>query len=398
MRVDDHGVQATQAGPRAALVTYSTKPRGGVVHTLSLAEALCGLGADVTVVALGDAQRGFFREVGAPCRIVAAPPEAETLDERVFRSVDTLAAGLSEMAHDFDLFHAQDCIAARAAARVRDGGTGIPVVRTVHHVDDFTTPALIDCQRRAIVEPDRVLVVSEYWKGLLRDEYGIDAGVVHNGVDLRRFPAIGPAERAELRRRVGAGDGRFLFLAVGGIEPRKGSVHLMEAMAEVKRRGDPSPVLAVVGGHSFQDYAAYRKAALDGLPALGLELGRDVVLLGTVPDSELAGWYGAADALAFPSLKEGWGLVVLEAMAAGLPVITTDIPVFREYLTHRRSALLVPPADAGALAGAMRELMADAPLRQSLVAGGREVAARFTWDAAARRHRQIYDELAVAAP
>src|SRR5205085_11759892 len=137
-------------------------------------------------------------------------------------------------------------------------------------------------------------------------------------------------------------------------------------------------------------YTAYRDAALAGLPGLGLELGRDVVLVGTVADDELRAWYHAADALAFPSLKEGWGLVVLEAMAAGLPVVATDIPVLREYLTPGVDALLVPPADPAALARAMADLMADADLRRRLVDAGRTVAHRFTWADAARSHVEVY--------
>lgn len=367
---------------RVALVTYSTKPRGGVVHTLSLAEALHRLGADVTVIALGDPAAGFFRPVDAPFIIVPAPAEAATIEERVFRSVDALAAALGPLTERFDLFHTQDCIAARAAVRV----ARIPVLRTVHHVDDFTTPALIDCQRQAIVEPDRVLVVSRYWQKTLRDEYGVESEVVPNGVDGRRFVGATPARRAELRARIGIGDGRFLFLAVGGIEPRKGSVHLLAALAAVSG----AAALAVVGGHSFQDYDAYRDAALAGLPALGLELGRDVVLLGTVPDDELPEWYGAAGALVFPSLKEGWGLAVLEAMSSGLPVIATDIPVLREYLTHGEDALLVPPADPERLADAMRSVLVDADLRARLAENGRAVAGRYTWEASARRHLAIY--------
>lgn len=377
------------SGPRVALVTYSTKPRGGVVHTLALAEALTAARADVTVVALGDPDAGFFRPVAAPYTIVAAPAAAESLEDRVFQSVDALATGLSALAGRFDVFHAQDCIAARGAARVRDAGAGIPVVRTVHHVDDFTTPALIDCQRQAIVEPDIVLVVSQHWRTALKDEYGVAAGVVYNGVDRLRFGPIDPERRSALRRRVGAED-RFLFLAVGGIEPRKGSVGLLEALGRLKAEVDPSPVLAVVGGHSFQDYREYREAALAGLPALGLELGRDVVLLGTVPDNDLPAWYRAADALAFPSIKEGWGLAVLEAMAARLPVIATDIPVFREYLTPGVDALLVPPADPVALAGAMRSLVDDGALRARLGAAGARVASRFTWEATAARHLALY--------
>ena len=78
-------------------------------------------------------------------------------------------------------------------------------------------------------------------------------------------------------------------------------------------------MLAVVGGHSFQDYAPYREAALAALPGLGLGSGEDVVLLGTLPDDDLPRLVPRADAFAFPSVKEGFGLVVLEALAAGRP-------------------------------------------------------------------------------
>jgi glycosyltransferase-like protein len=381
-------------GPRVALVTYSVKPRGGVVHTLCLAEALYRLGAAVTVVSLGDPARGFYRPVDAPWMIVGPPADAPTLEGRVFQSADTLARGLS-LAERFDVLHAQDCISGRAAVAVRDE-LRAPVVRTVHHVDDFTTPALVECQRRAILEPDRVLVVSRYWRARLRDEYGVDADVVYNGADGRPVPRLDPARRAQLRRQVGAGDGRFVFLAVGGIEPRKGSVHLLAALGRLRAELDPSPLLVVVGGHSFQDYAAYRDAALASLPGLGLEPGRDVVQLGMVSDDALGDWYAAADALAFPSLKEGWGLAVLEAMQAGLPVVATDIPVFREYLTDGVDALLVPPADAERLAAAMRSLVVDGGLRRRLVAGAHDVARRFTWEASARRHVEIYDQARLA--
>ncbi|MGQ0576995.1 MAG: glycosyltransferase, partial [Pseudonocardia sp.] len=282
---------------------------------------------------------------------------------------------------------------ARAAARVRDAGAPVTVLRTVHHVDDFTTRALVDCQRQAIVEPDRVLVVSEQWRGILRDEYGTAADVVPNGVDLDRFPAVDGAARRALRARIGAQD-RFLFLSVGGVEPRKGSVHAFRALARLQDRGRGGaanpPMLAVVGGHSFQDYTAYRDAALAELPSLGLELGRDVVLLGTVSEAELGGWYAAADALAFPSVKEGWGLVVLEAMNAGLPVVASDLPVFAEYLVDGESALLPPVADEAALAAAMTRLVTDPSLRQKLAEGGREILPNFTWSASAARHEQIY--------
>ncbi len=384
---------------RVALLTYSTKPRGGVVHTLCLAEELHRQGYPVHVVTLGDPDVGFFRPVDVPHTIVPAPARGETLDERVFAAIEALTEGLAGLAGDFDILHPQDCISARAAAAVRDAGAPVTVVRTVHHVDDFTTQALIDCQRLAIEQPDEVLVVSEQWRGILRDEYGVEAGVVPNGVDTGRFPAVGPQVRAELRERIGAGD-RFVFLAVGGVEPRKGTAFLFEALGRLRTTLDPAPMLAVVGGHSFQDYTAYRDAALASLPGLGLREGPgpgdDVVRLGTVDDAELAGWYAAADGLAFPSVKEGWGLVVLEAMSLGLPVVASDLPVFGEYLTDGHDALLPAVGDADALAAAMHRMVTEADLRERLRTAGRAVVDRFTWAASAERHRDVYRRLRAA--
>jgi glycosyltransferase involved in cell wall biosynthesis len=256
-------------------------------------------------------------------------------------------------------------------------------------VDDFTTQALVDCQRLAISEPDRVLVVSEQWRHILRTEFGRDAEVVPNGVDPARFERPPDRVRDALRARLGATNGRFVFLSVGGVEPRKGSVHAFRALAELKRDGIDA-VLAIVGGHSFQDYAPYREFAMAMLPRLGLRLGEDVVMLGTVSEADLAGWYHAADAFAFPSVKEGWGLVVLEAMSVGLPVIASDLPVLREYLVDDVNALLPPVGDHVALAEAMRAMVRDPALRERLRAAGSRLLPRYSWAASARRHLDIY--------
>ena len=381
-----------------ALVCHSTRPRGGLVHTLSLAEALHRAGQPVHVVALGDPEVGLFRPTDVPHTVLPGPSTiGTTLDERVFAAIDTLAHGLWRLAGEHDVLHAQDCIAASAAIRVRDAGAAVTVVRTVHHVDDFTTQALVDCQRRAISEPDHVLVVSEQWRQILRDEYGVRAEVVPNGVDPDRFPPVGAAVREQLRARAGARD-RFLFLTVGGVEPRKGSIYAFRSLGRLKRELDPSPVLAVVGGHSFQDYTGYRDAGLAALPALGLTLGEDVVLVGSVDEAELGGWYAAADAFAFPSVTEGFGLVVLEAMAAGLPVVASDLPVFREYLTDGENALLPAVADEVELAVAMRRVITDAPLRKRLRTGARTVLPRFTWAASANRHQELYAQIRATLP
>jgi len=377
--------------PALTLITYSSKPRGGVVHTLALAEALHAADFPVQVLALGDPDAGFFRPVAAPVRIVRGPTGSQSLEDKVAESISLLAGALADV--DTPLLHAQDCISARAASRVRDAGAEVTVIRTVHHVDDFTSQILMDCQRAAILEPDVVLVVSEMWRQILRNDYGVAAGVVPNGVDVSRFSAATPGRAAQLRSSVGADD-RPLLLAVGGIEPRKGSDTLVRALAVMRRQFGVRPVLAVVGGHSFQDYRAYKDRVLGELPGLGLALDDDVVLVGTVPDADMPAWYAAADVLAFPSVKEGFGLAVLEAMSAGLPVVTSDLPVFREYLVDGRDALLVEVGDVDALAAALHAALDDASLRLRLVTSGADVAARFSWGESARLHQEIYAQVA----
>jgi len=389
--------------PRIALTTYSVKPRGGVVHTLELAEALQHEGADVTVIAMGEPGVEFFRPVEVPVRIVPAPPAGDTLEERVFSWIDAMAKSLHGMRNDFDIIHSQDCISARAAAQVRDDGSATPgwtrpfkLIRTVHHVDDFTTQALVDCQRLAIEQPDQVFVVSELWKKTLAADYGVQARVITNGVRIDRFAAgISDHRRGELRQRIGADD-RFVFLTVGGIEPRKGSEFLVAALAKAKfeqqklRPDNPPVMLAVIGGHSFQDYRQYRERVLGSLHDYGLVPDVDLVMLGTVDDTELPDWFHAADAFVFPSISEGWGLVVLEALAAGLPTITSDIDVFHEFLTDGQTAVTTKAGNVDSLAEGMQRLQSDQELVDRLRAEGVLLAAQYSWSRTAKQHLDVY--------
>ncbi|WP_226370388.1 glycosyltransferase [Pseudonocardia oceani] len=154
---------------RVALLTYSTKPRGGVVHTLALAEALVDRGVDVTVWSLGrGGDRAFFRPVDprVAVRLVPLPGiDGETVGERVLRSIAVLGAAFEGA---YDVVHAQDCITANAAAAA--GRTG--VVRTVHHIDHFTTPELARCHERAIREPSAHVTVSAAVAAELREGWG----------------------------------------------------------------------------------------------------------------------------------------------------------------------------------------------------------------------------------
>ena len=391
---------------RIALFTYSTRPRGGVVHSLELGEALAGLGHAVHLFALEKPGRsGFFRETSVPATFIpVAEIAGESMDDRISRYIDAYVSFLErDLAGGgpYDIYHAEDCISGNALVRLRAAGRVPAVVRTVHHVDDFVSPALIHCQLDSIVEPDLVLVVSQWWRGRLAEEYGVHASVVHNGVDLARFvPPRDAAAREAERERLGLA-GTVAVLAVGGIEPRKNTRVLLDAFVqahdELAAGTGRRPVLVIAGGETLFDYRPYRDAFEEDLARL-MASGRlspdSVRNQGSVPDEHLAALYRAADVLAFPSVREGWGLVVLEAQASGTPVVASDIDVLREYLVDGENALLVPSGDASALARALVRSTTERGLVERLRTHGFETARRFDWPSSARRHVDAYRRLA----
>jgi glycosyltransferase-like protein len=352
---------------RIALLSYSTKPRGGVVHTLALAEALAAAGQDVTVWTLGrGGDAGFFRPVGPAVRLRIVPfpdgPPEESAGERILRSIAVLGTAFEPCAGAYDVVHAQDCISANAV-----GGR---CVRTVHHIDHFTTPELAACHERAIAEPYAHICVSAAVATELADGWGIKAAVIPNGVDYGRFAATDPAGRANWRARLG----RYV-LTVGGIEPRKGSLDLLEAYA-LLRSAHPEVRLVIAGGETLFDYRDYRAR----WEARAAELRVDPVVLGQVAEGELPPLVAAASAFAFPSVKEGFGLAAMEALAAGVPLVVRDLPVLREVFDGAARFATTHQDLAAELCAALTD---DAPVRR---ARGRRLAARHTWATAAERH------------
>ncbi|MCJ1709750.1 MSMEG_0565 family glycosyltransferase [Clavibacter michiganensis subsp. phaseoli] len=365
---------------RIALLTYSTKPRGGVVHTLALAEALARRGHDVVVWTLGrGGDRAFFREVDPAVRIRVVPFAArddETVGERIVRSIATMreAFAAARQAEAYDVVHAQDCISANAAG---------PCVRTIHHLDEFTTPELVRCHDAAVREPIARLCVSAAVAAEVEAGWGLVPTVIPNGVDGARFRAAAGPAGAEGRDRIRAAlrehgvEGDYV-LALGGIEPRKGSVDLLEAFA-LLRASRPGLRLVFGGGETLFDYRAYREA----FDARAAELGIRPVILGVVDDPDVPPLVAAAGALAFLSTKEGFGLAAMEALAAGVPVVARDLPVLREVFGSSALFATDPAGAADALAAALDGRAPDP-------AGGRALAASHDWDDVARQHEAFY--------
>jgi glycosyltransferase-like protein len=373
---------------RIAFLLYSTKPRGGVMHTVYLAEALQALGHQVCIFALAKAGAEFCRPLQCESRLIPAMPAFDDVEALVKQRIQEFVDYFEQSSEVFDCYHAQDCISANALAILRDRQHIPHYLRTIHHIDDFNHPYLQDCQDRSIRLPDLCFCVSQYWQAQVEQHYHIKTARVTNGIDVQRF-RTDPAGELALKRRLEL-KGNPIYLTVGGIEPRKNSIALVEAFAQVLERY-PNAQLIIAGGDTFFDFSSYREQFFDAVQKLNILLGQSLIIPGVVSADELPMLYRCADAFVFPSLKEGWGLVVLEAIASHLPIITSNIPPFTEFLDNSQ-ALLVNPESSEAIAQAMVDI-AQPILAESLVQQSQPVLAQYTWKASARMHEQRYSEL-----
>ncbi len=373
---------------RIGLLTHSTNPRGGVVHMLELGNALIEAGQQVVVHAPDQSGRGFelLDPMSTPVAFVPVSPGSGDLAALVRQRVREYVAWLRPRGCAFDLFHVSDGIGGNALADLVEAGVIPGFVRTVHHLDDFSDPFLCAAQMRSITAASAVICVSRMWAERVADEMKIEAQIVPNGVNLDRFAV--PASLVDgkwLDATVGSGPGP-IFLSVGGVERRKNSINILRAFLLSRPMLPSSARLVIAGGASLLDHSAYRREFDRLLVQSG---AADTVLItGPIAAGKLTALYRRADALIFPSLVEGFGLAVLEAMACGTPVVTSRQPPFTDYL-KKGDALFVDPADPRDIAAAMRRVLVPEE-RARLKTAGLQRAREFSWSCAATRTLELY--------
>jgi glycosyltransferase involved in cell wall biosynthesis len=266
---------------------------------------------------------------------------------------------------------------------------GVPLVLTVHDVlplshPELFTPVMRAHQRltlgRRARRADRVMTWTEASRDELVRLLGVDSGrvrVIGGGVGAEFAP--GEPDRQALRERHGID--RPFVLCVGTLEPRKNLVGALRAMALAETGEDVQ--LVVAGGRGWRNEAFEAELARTSVP---------VVMTGRVEDAELAELYRAAELLVFPSLWEGYGLPVLEAMACGCPVIASNRSSIPEAAGG--AGVLVDPEDPAVIAAMIRALLDDDALRDDLRARGLERAAGHSWADLAERTVGVYREVA----
>ncbi len=270
-------------------------------------------------------------------------------------------------------------------------------VVTIHDILFETDPHLfegafsarsVSLIRRSARRAAMVLTVSEFSRRALLERYELPPEkviVTPNGVDRARFRPM-ESEPAGIRKRYRL-DGPFL-LAVGRIEPRKNLPRLIRAFSRARQKLSRGIQLAIAGPEDFRSGEVFQEAER--------QTEGSIRFLGAVPDADLPALYNLAEALVYPSLAEGFGIPVLEAMACGTPVLASPRGALPEV--GGDAVLWVDPEDEEAIAGGIETIVTDSSLRDRLRKAGPERAERFQWKQTARLTLEAYRRAAFDTP
>jgi len=351
-----------------------TVPGGVGNHVRGLAPELRRLGCEVDVLAPASrpvSDRGFVSlggsfpvpYNGSVARIAIGPRTRM----RVRRA---LAAGRYDLVHVHEPLSPSVGMLATKASRV-------PVVGTFHaNIDRSLAVTLArPVLRRTFDRLDGRIAVSPSARDTWQRWFGGSMAVVPNGVGDEFFSKAEPLP--------GYRDGAPTVLFVGRLEPRKGLVYLVRAFLRLKP-SFPRLRLLVVG----RDDAKQREKLMAMVPP---RLRTDVSFVGSVPQVDLPSYFASADVFCAPSLGgESFGIVLVEAMAVGVPVVCSDIGGYRDLVRDDQEGVLVPPRDPEALAVALGALLDNPARRAALGEVALETAKRYAWDVVAGQVAEVY--------
>jgi phosphatidylinositol alpha-mannosyltransferase len=355
---------------------YAWDAPGGVqVHVRELASRLAARGHETIVLAPAGERvtDDLVRVVGRPVRIPYGGKVAPICFSRASwrRIRRTLEVFEPDVVHAHEPFSPSTSMMSVLA-------TDAPVVATFHAYHDRSrlleaaAPLLRNVARRI----DAAVAVSRAAGRFVTPVFPEGVEIVPNGVDVERFAQPGPPA-------AGLPDGRIL-LWVGRLDPQKGFPIMVGAFG---RLATEYPDLSLVVAGDGRDRHAADMLTEDDRAR--------VLMLGSVPNVELPTYLAAADVFASPATgHESFGIVLVEALAAGVPVVATDIPGYREVIRDGVDGLLVPPSDAAALASAIRRALVEPDLASALAHAGRARAREFSWDVVVPRIEAIYERVA----
>jgi D-inositol-3-phosphate glycosyltransferase len=393
------------------LAALGGKETGGMnVYVREVSRELGRMGVDVDVftrsqnpaiprvVQLGDRARVIHLRAGV---------EAPMARERIYEHLDEFVAGVDAWriagSVEYDLIHAHYWLSGVAALALK-ARWSVPVLQMFHTLGrlknrvarsaaELEPPVRLEEEVRIVTGTDRIVAANVVERAELLRDYGALASQIATipcGVDTELFS---PGDRGDARRRLEL-DERQVLLWVGRLAPIKGLDTLLDAVARLRARGQNVRLL-VVGGDADEPTGGHEASLRRRLEQL--RLGDAVRFVGPQPQSVLPLYYAASDVTVLPSYYESFGMVALEAMACGSPVIASRVGGLVTTIRDGVTGFLVPEGDVGALADRIESLVADGELRWRLGREGVRWAAQHRWPCVAEAVCKEYASLEARA-
>jgi phosphatidylinositol alpha-mannosyltransferase len=366
---------------KIALVSpYDYPYPGGVTeHVRNLAEQFLARGHEVHVIAPSSAdptslpEQPVVHRIGRPMSIPANGSVARiTLPVRGYLQIKHLLAY-----QGFDVIHLHEPLMPALPLTVLHHSPAVNV-GTFHA---FGRSNLAYFYGKPVLKPafrrlHGKIAVSASARDFVGERFQDDYRIIPNGIDYERFAAhVEPLPRFE--------DDRLDVLFVGRLEKRKGLEYLLRAWPSVQRVVPRARLIVVGAGRRLEGYRRW----------VATHAWHDVHFVGHVSPDDLVRYYQTADVFCAPSTgQESFGIVLLEAMAAGRPIVASRIPGYADVLEDRREGVLVPPKEPNALASALTTLLLDADTRRRMGAYGRDKARAYDWTRVSSRVLDFYEE------
>ncbi|UCE43470.1 MAG: glycosyltransferase family 4 protein [Candidatus Bathyarchaeota archaeon] len=295
---------------------------------------------------------------------------------------------------DFDVIHVHDWLTGFAGISFKHQmqkpmvatihGTEVGRAQGLHNPDSFTIDGI---EWWTTYEADKVIVTSDSMKGEVHGHFHLPQEkieIIPNGIDPKRYNAS--VNRSAVRGRYGVNPREKLILCVGRLVPQKGIEYLISAVPRISERYREARLLIVGEG--------WLRGHLERI-ARSTGYQRKITFTGWIPDHELIALLNSADVLVVPSIYEPFGIVALEGMAAGVPVVVSDIGGLSEIVDHERTGILAYSRSPESIAWAIERVLSDPDHSEWLVTNARDMIQKtYSWEAIAMRTAKVYKEVA----
>jgi D-inositol-3-phosphate glycosyltransferase len=398
--------------PLAKLGGQKTGGMNVYVRDFSQALADTGIQVDVFTRYQPGCEPLVNHDLGPNCRVIHIPagPDRLVSVQEMEAYLDEFTAGVLAFAAAegaaYDLIHAHYWLSGLVGERLRAAWGGIPLVQMFHTLghmknaiarspDEFATPSRLAGETHIVAVADGLIAATPAEEEQLIEFYGADGrkiAIVPPGVDLERFR---PLDRVQAMQSIGIPPNRKNILFAGRIEPLKGIDTLLGALAllQAKQPAQLADVcVTIVGG---DPWTPVPDSEMQRLQTMAAELGlHDLVTFAGSRDQDLLPYYfAAAEMVVVPSHYESFGMVALEAMAMGTPVIASRVGGLAHLVVDGCNGYLVPAGDAEALAGRILDLLDCEGCRAYMSAEAKQYARGYAWPKIVERMRGVYDAI-----